>query len=185
MKSLGPKTFIYPTPTLIVGTYDQAGKPNAATVAWGGICSSEPPCIAVSLRKTRYTYQNIFEQQCFTVNIPSVDYVKEVDYLGIASGRKQDKFAQSGLTPVRSDLINAPYIQEFPFFLECRLDKTVEIGIHTQFIGEILDVKVKEGLGEGEYPTIDAVRPILYAPGVQGYYGAGQYLGKAFSLGKK
>ncbi len=35
-RSLGAKTIVYPTPVLIVGTYDKAGMPNAMNVAWGG-----------------------------------------------------------------------------------------------------------------------------------------------------
>jgi flavin reductase (DIM6/NTAB) family NADH-FMN oxidoreductase RutF len=50
-KSLGAKTLLFPTPVLLVGTYDQNEKPNLMNVAWGGICCSQPPCVAVSLRK--------------------------------------------------------------------------------------------------------------------------------------
>ena len=114
-KSLGARTILYPTPVLIVGTYDAAGKPNAMTAAWGGICCSSPPCVAVSLRKATYTYGNIALQGGFTISIPSEKYVREADYFGLMSGKKTDKFAESGLTPVRSDLVNAPYVAEFPF----------------------------------------------------------------------
>ena len=54
-RSLGAKTLLFPTPVLLVGTYDQAGKPNLMTAAWGGVCCSKPPCVAVSLRKATYT----------------------------------------------------------------------------------------------------------------------------------
>jgi len=46
-KSIGPKTLVYPTPVFAIGTYDKAGKPNVMTAAWGGICCSTPPCVAV------------------------------------------------------------------------------------------------------------------------------------------
>ena len=36
-KSLGAKTLVYPTPVLVVCTYDHEGNPNAMTAAWGGI----------------------------------------------------------------------------------------------------------------------------------------------------
>jgi flavin reductase (DIM6/NTAB) family NADH-FMN oxidoreductase RutF len=67
-KSIGPKTLVYPTPVFVVGTYDKAGKPNVMTAAWGGICCSKPPCVAVSLRKPRYSYDNIVERKAFTVS---------------------------------------------------------------------------------------------------------------------
>jgi len=185
-KSLGAKTIIYPAPVLVVGTYDQNGKANVMTVAWGGICSSRPPCVAISLRKATYTYGNIVERKAFTINIPSEIHVKEADYFGIVSGRKKDKFLEAGLTPIRSELVDAPYIQEFPFALECKLIQTVEIGLHTQFIGEILDLKADESvLGEGENLNIEKVKPILFAPETLAYYGLGRYLAKAFSIGKE
>src|SRR5512137_19397 len=145
-KSLGAKTILYPTPVLLVGTYDAAGRPNAMTAAWGGICCSSPPCVAVSLRKATYTYGNIVEQGGFTINVPSEKYAREADYFGMVSGKKRDKFAETGLTPVRSALVNAPYIAEFPFALECKLIRQIELGLHTQFVGEILDIKADESV---------------------------------------
>jgi len=185
-KSIGAKTIVYPTPVLVLGTYDKAGKPNVMTAAWGGICCSDPPCVAVSLRKATYTYGNIMEQKAFTISIPPQAYVKEVDYFGIASGKNEDKFSATGLTPVKSDLVNAPYVKEFPLVLECRVLHTFEIGRHTQFVGEIKDVKADEAvLGEKEIPDIEKIKPFLFAPGSRTYYQVGQYLGKAFSIGKE
>lgn len=185
-KSLGAKTIVYPTPVLIVGTYDKKGKPNAMNVAWGGLCCSSPPSVAISLRKATYSYGNVAARKAFTVNIPSESYVKEADYFGIASGIKEDKFSVTKLTAVKSDLVDAPYIKEFPLILECKLTHTVEIGLHTQFIGEILDVKVEESvLGEGGIIDMEKLHPILYAPEIRAYYGVGRFLGKAFSVGKQ
>ena len=185
-KSLGAKTIVYPTPVFIVGTYDKAGKPNVMNVAWGGLCCSSPPSVAVSLRKATYTYGNIVDRKAFTVNIPSESHVKAADYFGMVSGGKEDKFAVAGLTPVKSDLVDAPYIKEFPLVLECKLTHTVEIGLHTQFIGEIVDVKADESVfGEDGAIDIEKIRPILYAPEVRAYYGVGRCLGKAFSIGKQ
>ncbi len=185
-KSIGAKTLVYPTPVFVVGTYDKEGKPNVMTAAWAGICCSKPPCVAVSLRKPRYSYENIVARKAFTINIPSEQYMKEVDYFGIASGRNKDKFATSGLTSVKSDLVDAPYVKEFPFVLECSLLKTIEIGVHTQFIGEILDIKAEEDmLGVKGVPDIEKVKPVLFAPEIQAYYAVGSFLGKAFSIGKE
>ncbi len=184
-KSLGAKTVLYPTPVLVVGTYDEEGKPNVMTVAWGGICCSVPPCIAVSLRKATYSHGNIVRRGAFTVSVPSERHVKEADHFGIVSGRNEDKFAATGLTPVRSQLVDAPYVEEFPLVLECRLAHTFELGLHTQFVGEILDVKIDEdALGKGGLPELEKLLPIAFAPETHAYYGLGRPLGKAFSIGK-
>ena len=184
-KSIGAKTIVYPTPVFIVGTYDRDGRPNAMNAAWAGICCSSPPCVSIALRKATYTYGNIVEQKAFTVSIPSQDFVREADYFGIATGRTEDKFFTAGLTPEKSDLVNAPYVKEFPLSLECKLLHTLEIGLHTQFIGEILDVKAEENvLGDDGLPQIEKIKPLIFSPSNQSYYGLGEYLGKAFSLGK-
>ncbi len=184
-KSLGAKTLIFPTPVWVVGTYDKEGKPNAMTAAWGGICCSKPPCVGVSLRKATYTYGSIVERKAFTVSVPSDSHVREADYFGIASGRDTDKFSVLGLTPVRSELVDAPYVDEFPMVLECKLLHSIEIGLHTQFIGEIIDVKADDSvMAKGGMPDMLKVRPIIYAPTVQKYYGVGKALGKGYSIGK-
>lgn len=184
-KSLGPKTLLYPTPVWVVGTYDKEGRPNVMTVAWGGICCSKPPCAAVSLRKATYSYGNIVERKAFTVNVPSEMHAREADYFGLVSGRNEDKFRATGLTPVRSDVVDAPYVKEFPLVLECKVIHTLEIGLHTQFVGEIMDVKSDESvLNEKGLPDIEKVRPLVFSPEVRRYHGVGNYLGEAFSLGK-
>lgn len=184
-KSLGAKTLAYPTPVWLVGTYDTEGRPNIMTAAWASICCSKPPSVAVSLRKATYSYGNIVARQAFTINIPSEKHVKEADYVGIASGRDLDKFAKAGFTPVDSDLVDAPYVAECPLILECKLIHTLEIGLHTQFVGEILDVKADpEVLGDQGLPDIEKVKPMIFGPEIRTYHGIGRYLGQAFAVGK-
>lgn len=184
-KSLGPKTLLYPTPVWVVGTYDSEGRPNVMTIAWGGICCSKPPCVAVSLRKVTYSYSNMVERKAFTVNIPSEGYASQADYFGLVSGRNEDKFADTGLTPVKSDLVDAPFVKEFPLVLECKLAHTLEIGLHVQFVGEILDVKADESvLNEKGQPDIEKIKPFIFSPEPRRYHKVGDYIGEPFSLGK-
>jgi flavin reductase (DIM6/NTAB) family NADH-FMN oxidoreductase RutF len=185
-KSLGAKTLVYPTPVFVVGTYDQTGKPNVMTASWGGICCSQPPCVAVSLRKATYTHGNIIARKAFTISIPSEEYVRHADCFGLVSGRSTDKFAAAKLTPMKSDLVDAPYVQEFPLILECRLAHTFELGLHTQFVGEIVDVKAEEtAFGSSGLLDIKKVNPLVFTPDTQAYYGIGGFVGKAFSIGEK
>ena len=185
-KSFGAKTLVFPTPVWVVGTYDGEGRPNAMSAAWGGICCSQPPCLAVSLRKATYTYGSIVARKAFTVNVPSEAYARQADYFGMVSGKNVDKFAAAGLTPIRSSIVDAPYIEEFPLVVECRLLHSMEIGLHTQFVGEILDVKAEDSvLDEKGYIDIEKVRPILFEPEINTYHGVGKLLGRAFSMGKE
>jgi flavin reductase (DIM6/NTAB) family NADH-FMN oxidoreductase RutF len=174
MRSLGAKTLAMPCPVWVIGSYEKAGKPNVMTASWAAICCSQPPMITVSLRKATYTYGNIMESKAFTVNIPSEAQASAAAYFGSVSGRDVDKFAASGLTPVKSDLVNAPYVKEFPLVLECRLVKTDSLGLHTMFIGEIVDVKADPSiLGENGMPDVTKLKPLLFAPGNKDFFGVG------------
>lgn len=184
--SIGAKTLLFPTPVLMVGSYDQAGKANLMNAAWGGICCSQPPCVAVSMRKATYSHGCIFARKAFTVGIACESRMVEADYLGIASGRDADKFAVAGLTAVKSELVDAPYAAEFPVVLECRLLHVIEIGLHTQFIGEIVDVKADaDVLADDGQIDIMKVKPLMYDTSHKGYHGVGPLLGMAFTVGKQ
>ncbi|TGC08495.1 flavin reductase family protein [Methanolobus halotolerans] len=184
--SIGAKPLAFPAPAWVIGTYDMFGKPNAATIAWGGISCSNPPCISISLREATQSYKNIMEKEAFTVNIPSERFVRETDYFGMASGKDENKLEVAGLSPVKSDLVYAPYIEEFPLVLECKLIHSFEIGLHTQFIGEIVDIKADESvLDEKGAPDIEKVGPVVFAPENRNYHRIGDILGKAFSIGRE
>lgn len=184
-RSLGAKTLLYPAPVLIIGTYDSEGKPNLMNAAWGGICNSEPPSIAVSIRPTRLTYDNIVTNRAFTVNVPSVRFVKQADFAGLYSGREKDKFAATGLTPKRGDYVNAPFVEEFPMAIECSLLHTFELGAHTQFVGEIMDVKIDEDKASVEgLINVAALDAFTFSPGDMCYYRIGDAVGQAFSIGR-
>lgn len=184
-KSLGAKTLLYPTPVLVVGTYAADGRPNAMTAAWGGVACSKPPCVSVSLRAATASHGNIMERKAFTISLPGEDNAAQADYFGIVSGRDGDKFEALGLTPVRSDLVDAPYVGEFPLVLECEVVGVHELGLHTQFIGEIKDVKVDEAvLDDDGRMDVERLRPIMFILDPGSYHGVGALIGKAYTIGK-
>ncbi len=185
--SLPGQTILLPSPVLIVGTYGADGRPNIMNAAWGGIASSKPPCISVSLREATLTFHNIRQAGAFTVNIPSEKYLREADFVGMVSGREYDKFEETRLTPEKSQLVDAPIVKEFPYALECKLVKQVDLGSHTMFIGEIVGMVADgEMLNPSQLPDIEKVRPMLWGSfGSMAYYGIGAKLGNAFSVGNE
>ena len=89
------------------------------------------------------------------------------------------------MTPVKSELVDAPYVKEFPVVVECKVIKIVEIGLHTQFIGEIIDVKADDSvIGDKDLPDISKVSPIVFCPEARTYWRIGEPLGDAFSIGR-
>jgi flavin reductase (DIM6/NTAB) family NADH-FMN oxidoreductase RutF len=183
--SLGARTVVIPTPVWVIGSYDKEGKPNVMTSSWVGICCSKPATLMICLREATYTHGNIMERKAFTVNIGSESSAHQAAYVGRVSGRNVDKFKRTGLTPIKSSLVDAPYIKEFPMIVECRLTKTVELGSHTMFIGEIKDVKADQPiLSEAGVPDIEKLKPFVFAPGSSKFYGIGRSLGSVSDLAK-
>ncbi|NDY55737.1 flavin reductase family protein [Desulfovibrio sulfodismutans] len=183
--SLGAETLAAPTPAWLVGSYDAAGAPNIMTIAWGGICCSKPPCLAVSLRAATHTHGAIMARRAFTVSIPSVAQAAATDYAGMVSGKNTDKFAALGLTAVKSELVDAPYVGECPLIVECAVLHVFELGLHTQFVGEIKDVKADAAiLDEKGHVDPQKARFFTYIPGARRYVALGADIGQGFSIGK-
>ncbi len=179
-QSLGANIYLFPLPTAVVGTYDAADRPNMMTASWIGIVNSKPTMLSVSLRKATYTYNSILHHKEFTVSLPSCKHLAEMDYVGTKTGKNEDKFQTTGLTPIASTVVHAPYVAEFSLVLECRLVKHEDLGLHTIFIAEIIDVKIDEDclLANGK-PDFSALDLITYAPGERKYYAQGDFLGIA------
>ena len=176
-KSLGVRSEVYPKPAFVIGSYDKAGKPNIMTAAWAGICNSDPLSIAVSMRPATYSYGNVTETRSFTVNIPSAELAKYVDYAGRFSGKDVNKFAETGLTPVKGEFVNAPYVKEFPIAIECEVTAFHDLGSHRQFIGKVIDVKVDEAiLNADDRVDVNLLNPLIYGGG--NYYETGSFLAR-------
>ncbi len=184
--SLKPATILHPHPVLLVGTFGSDGRPNLMAASWGGICCSNPPCVSVSLREATLTYHNILHSRAFTVGIPSREHVTAADYVGIVSGRDHDKFRVTGLTPLKSEAVNAPLAAELPFSLECRLSQHHDLGLHTLFVGEIVGIQADEAvLGPRGLPDIEKTGALLWGGlGSNHYFAVGEKLAPAFSVGR-
>ncbi len=117
---MGPTTWVYPMPALLIGA-NVDGKPNFMVVAWGGIANGEPPMISVAIRPSRYTHRGISQNLTFSVNIPSVELVRETDYCGSTSGAKINKVEACQFSVFYGKLGNAPLIEQCPINLECKV----------------------------------------------------------------
>jgi len=182
--SLGKSGDIHPKPALVIGSYNEAGVPNIMTASWAGICNSRPLCIAVSLRPATLSYHNITKNKAFTVNVPSEDLVKIVDFVGVKSGHDMNKFEVLGLTAVKADSVHAPYVAEFPIVIECKVIQMHDIGSHRQFIGEVLETKVDPLLlDEKGNVDVTKLKPISYGGG--GYFGIGEFIARPWNIFKE
>jgi len=179
---IGPKTVLYPMPAVLVGTLID-NKPNFMTAAWSGIACSSPPSISVAIQPPRYTYKGIEENKAFSINIPSADMVKEVDFCGIYSGRDTDK--SQLFTIFYGEIEAAPLIEECPINFECRTTHSLELGSHTLFIGQIIETHVSNDCIGKEAIDTDGVNPLIFAAPTRQYHRMGEAIAPAFSIGRK
>ena len=165
-QSLGVKNLVFPEPAMVIGSYDKDGKPNIMTAAWFGVANSRPLKVSVSLRPATYSYHCIMANMAFTVNVPDASLISYVNFAGKYSGIDMNKFEETGLTPVKSEYVNAPYIEEFPIVLECKVTEYHDLGSHRQFIGQVVDAKIDERLlNKDGKVNMDLFNPIIYGQG--------------------
>jgi len=182
-KNLGAKPLMYPQPVLIIATYDQEGKADAMNAAWGGIADYKQ--VALYLSKGHKTMQNILERGAFTVSMADAKHVIEADYFGVVSANKNpDKFVKSGLHVSKSELVDAPMIDELPLTMECKMityDEDSEL-----LLGEIVNVSADENiLDEDGKIDLDKFHPICFDPMNSVYVTLGKKVGNAFKDGLK
>lgn len=169
-------------PVLIVGSYDENGNPDAMNAAWGGIYDTN--LVMVCLADDHKTTDNIKKSGAFTLSFATANTVIPCDYVGIVSAHDvPDKFARAGFHATRSELVNAPLIDELPMAVECKLLKFNEDGI---CIGEIINISADESILDVD-GRIDAKKldPIIYDSVSHAYWNFGEQVGRAFSDGKK
>ena len=181
-KNFGAKTWLYPMPVLIVGSYDENGAANAMNAAWGGIYDTN--LVMVCLADDHKTTDNIKKSGAFTLSFATASTVVPCDYVGIVSANDtSDKLDRAGFHTSKSEYVNAPLIDELPMAVECRLLKFNEDGI---CIGEIVNVSADESVLD-ENGRVDAKKldPIIYDSVSHAYWSFGKKVGQAFFDGKK
>ena len=182
---LGALERLFPMPAVLVvgGTMDEA---DTLAVAWINVVSSTPPTIVLGLRKTRRTLELIRANGGdFSVNIPDTSLVAQVDYCGIVSGNKADKFAATGLTLVAGTVGGAPVIDECPYNIECRTVREVEVGEYVIVFGEILECLAEERVlrANTNVAEMDELDPLVYIAGAREYRRLGTKVADAYSIG--
>lgn len=94
-KDFGVNPWFYPLPVLIIGTYDENGKPDAMNAAWGGLYDSN--LVELCLSASHKTTKNINPKKAFTVSFADAENVAACDYVGIVSGNDTpDKMEKAG-----------------------------------------------------------------------------------------
>ena len=182
-QSFAPGALTAPLPPVLVtvGDMDEA---NIITIAWTGILATIPPKTYISVRPSRHSYGMLKEKGEFVINLPSASLARKVDYAGIYTGAKVDKFEKCGFSKVESKEVSAPTIGECPIALECKITEILPMGSHDVFMADIVSVSCREDVLEEGRICYDKADLLAYAHGE--YFALGEKLGKfGFSTDKK
>ena len=179
-----PGTMIYPLPAIMVSCGATPDEYNVFTASWVGTICSDPAMCYVSIRPERHSYGIIKRNMAFTLNLTTEELARATDWCGVRSGRDYNKFTEMNITPVKGIKVAAPYIDESPISIECRVKEIVPLGTHDMFLADIVAVNVDEALIENGRLCINRAHLAAFAHGE--YYKLGERIGKfGFSVRKK
>lgn len=173
---------IFPMPVLLISTFNEDGSVDVMNAAWGTMLDRD--MVALNLTETHKTVENIKARRGFVVHIADAKHVVEADYFGVVSGSKApEKFARSGMTYTRSELVDAPIINELPIAMECEFVEYQNDDTGLGVIGKVLRTSVEEAIMKDGRIDIDALEAIAFDPYTHGYYKVGGRVGEAFKDG--
>lgn len=173
---------IFPMPVILIATYNEDGSVDVMNAAWGTAYDLKQ--ILLNISESHRTTKNIRRTGAFTVTMATVDHIAEADYVGLVSADKvKDKIERTGLKSHKSDIMDAPILDDFPICMECKpLPYEGEYGV----LGEIVRLSVDEQyLDDKGNVDLAKMKIISYDPFNHGYYVVGEKVGQAFSDGRK
>ena len=175
---------IFPMPVLLISTFNEDGTVNVMNAAWGTMV--ERDVVALNLTETHKTVQNIKARKGFVVHVADAKHAVEADYFGVVSGHQvADKLAKSGMTFVKSEVVDAPVINELPIAMECEFVEYQSGATGLGVIGRVVRTSVEEANLKDGKVDIDSLEAIAFDPYTHGYYKVCGRVGEAFKDGLK
>ena len=175
---------IFPMPVLLISTFNDDGTVDVMNAAWGTMLDRD--MVALNLTETHTTVKNINMRKGFVVHIADAKHVVEADWFGCVHGEKvPDKFKKSGLSYKKSELVDAPVINELPIALECEFVEYQNDATGLGVIGRVLRTSVEEANLKDGRVDVDSLEAIAFDPYTHGYYKVGGRVGDAFKDGLK
>ena len=178
-KNFGVKSWLYPQPVLMIGTYDEQGRADVMNAAWGGQYEANQVMLCLGEHQTT---KNIRAKGAFTLSFADVAHMAVCDYVGIVSATDTpDKMEKAGFHTTKAEFVDAPIIDELPLTLECKLVKFNEDG---NVIGEIVNISADESIldADGNIDT-DKLDAIIFDPIQAAYRKVADKVGAAFHDG--
>ena len=181
-KSIKTTEAIFPMPVLMIATFNDDGTVDVMNAAWGTMLDRD--YVILNLTETHKTVKNIKNKKGFTVSIADAKHVVEADYFGVVSANSTpNKFEKSGLTWTKSELVDAPIINEFPICIECEFVEYQDDEFGCGVVGKVVNVSADENVFSGDKVDISKVEAIAFDPYPHGYYKVDEIVGNSIKEG--
>ncbi len=124
-------------------TTDGPYGPNIMAAEWTHHISYAPCLIAVNIAPDDATHTNILNSSEFGANLCASDQSVISSIAGGSTGKGVDKMSvlrELGVAFYRAKRIDVLMLEGAAMNAECKLLKAVELGDHTMFVGEVLEI---------------------------------------------
>lgn len=133
---------------VVLVTTEHEGRANVMTLCWHTMMDFEPPLVGFVMSDRNFSFRALRATRQCVVNVPTAELARAVVGCGNVSGRRVDKFARFGLTPLPAARVAPPLVGECYANLECRVTDTRLVEKYGFFVLEVLkawvDPTVKE-----------------------------------------
>lgn len=136
-----PRTLLYPNLVILVGAIVD-NKPNFMTVGMSGSANITPPMVSIAIQQHRTTLKGIRQNKIFSVNLPSIDQIRETDFCGMVSGSNVNKVEICHFNIFYDNTGFSPMIEQCPINLACKVEHVLDLGSHAFIIGQVLETYV-------------------------------------------
>lgn len=117
--------------------------------------TSQPLRITITVNKSNFTHELIQESGVFALSLLDQNTTFGLfQHFGFQSGRDVDKF--QGLS-VKTDVHGVPYLTWSSCgYLSCKVVSSMDLGTHTQFLADVVDCDVMDGVAPVSYSYYQA-----------------------------
>jgi flavin reductase (DIM6/NTAB) family NADH-FMN oxidoreductase RutF len=155
---------VVPRPIAWVSTRAPDGTPNLAPYSFSNVVTPDPPTLQFSASGTgddrKDSARNAVETGEFVWNVVTADVAEAMNETSATLPPEADEFERADVTPAAGVVVDAPRVAEARVSFECRLVETLDVGVSTVVLGEVVHAHVDESLltdGKLDTRKLDAV----------------------------
>jgi flavin reductase (DIM6/NTAB) family NADH-FMN oxidoreductase RutF len=156
---------VVPRPIAWVGTRSVEGVDNLAPHSFYTVACKQPPIVQFTSVGSKDSLRNVRETGEFVVNLAPEPLFEQVNASGTDYPAGVSEFEAIGVTAAASSKVSPFGVAESPVAIECRLNRTVELGDSTIVLGDVVHIAIEESVldlsrEDRPHPRIEALRPL-------------------------